>query len=73
MPYQEISKVFVRRICCGACGKGTVYVIAAADSTPHIIQGLEDPDGFVELVQRMMEEQQATALVLAEEEATTEK
>ncbi|KAL7556245.1 hypothetical protein ACA910_017468 [Epithemia clementina (nom. ined.)] len=54
MPYEEISKIVVRRVCCGA----SVYVIAAADETPHMIQGLEDPDGFVKLVTRMMEEQQ---------------
>ncbi|KAL7579173.1 hypothetical protein ACA910_011346 [Epithemia clementina (nom. ined.)] len=58
MPFEEISKIFVRRVCCGACGKGQVHVIAAADQTQNIIQDLEDPDGFVELVKRMMEEKQ---------------
>ncbi|KAL7579223.1 hypothetical protein ACA910_011385 [Epithemia clementina (nom. ined.)] len=58
MPFEEISKIFIRRVRCGACGKGQVHVIAAADQTQNIILDLEDPDGFVELVKRMMEEKQ---------------
>ena len=59
MPYEEISKVYVHRPCCGACGRGTVRVVAVADHAQHSILGLEDPDGFVKLVEQMMEEHPA--------------
>ena len=56
MPYEEISKVHVHRPWCGTCGRGGVHVVAVADGSPHCILGLEDPDGFVKLVEQMMEE-----------------
>ncbi|KAL7579172.1 hypothetical protein ACA910_011345 [Epithemia clementina (nom. ined.)] len=56
MPFGEISKIFVRRLCFGAFGRGTVHVISAADETPHVIDDLVDPDGLVELVNRFMVE-----------------
>ena len=59
MPFDEISEVVIRKTCFDSA-KGTVFVVAAADLSSHCIANLDDPDGFVELVQQMMQDRQAT-------------
>ena len=70
MPFDEISEVVIRKTCFDG-SKGSVIFIAAADLSSHCMPNLDDPDGFVELVQQMMEDQQATGEVLSKTQAST--